>query len=110
MSGWWYAALGTLVAAGAMFLVARIARIRTWLWASLVGLALVPAFAGYGAGGTWIRDTCHALPQGEVCARLVDRRDVIRKRFFNAQERERDDLRREERGINARLAADCWAG
>ncbi|HRO28549.1 MAG TPA: hypothetical protein PLD19_14095, partial [Luteimonas sp.] len=66
-----------------------------------------PGYGGYGGAGTWIRDTCHALPQGEVCARLVDRRDAIRKRFFNAQERERNTLRTEERGINARLAADC---
>lgn len=64
----------------------------------------------YGAGGgTWVRDTCHALPQGEVCARLADRREEIRHRFFNAQESERNLLRREERGINARLAADCGA-
>ncbi|MCW5579922.1 MAG: DUF4124 domain-containing protein [Luteimonas sp.] len=62
----------------------------------------------HGAGaGTWVRDTCHALPQAEVCARLVDRRDEIRRRFFNAQESERNTLRREERGLNARLAADC---
>lgn len=64
-------------------------------------------YGGYGGAGTWVRDTCHALPQGEVCARLVDRREQIRQRFFNAQERERDTLRVEERGINARLAADC---
>ena len=63
-------------------------------------------FAGYG-GGTWVRDTCRALPQREVCARLTDRRDAIRRRFFNAQERERDTLRIEERDIDARLAADC---
>lgn len=62
--------------------------------------------AGYG-GGTWVRDTCHALPQAEVCARIRDRREDIRRRFFNAQESERNELRREERGINARLAADC---
>ncbi|MBP6796660.1 MAG: DUF4124 domain-containing protein [Luteimonas sp.] len=62
----------------------------------------------YGAGGgTWVRDTCHALPQEEVCARLADRREQIRRRFFNAQESERNLLRREERGLNARLAADC---
>ena len=62
----------------------------------------------FGTGaGTWVRDTCHALPQGEICARLVDRRDEIRRRFFNAQETERNTLRREERGINARLSADC---
>lgn len=67
-----------------------------------------PAPHGYvQGGGTWIRDTCHALPQAEVCARLRDRREQIRRRFFNAQETERDVLRREERGINARLGADC---
>lgn len=62
---------------------------------------------GSAGGGTWVRDTCHALPQAEVCSRLADRREVIRRRFFNAQETERNELRREERGINARLAADC---
>lgn len=64
--------------------------------------------AAYGAG-TWIRDTCYALPQGEVCDRLVDRRDEIRRRFFNAMPSERDVLRVEERGINARLDNDCGA-
>jgi hypothetical protein len=54
-----------------------------------------------------VRDDCHALPQGEVCARLVDRRDALRTRFFNAQQRERDTLRVEERGLDARLAQDC---
>ena len=64
--------------------------------------------AAYGAG-TWIRDTCHALPHAEVCDRLVDRRDEIRRRFFNAMPSERDVLRIEERGINARLDNDCGA-
>jgi hypothetical protein len=69
-----------------------------------------PGYGDFGGPGTWIRDTCHTLPQGEVCGRLADRRDEIRRRFFNAQETERDTLRREERGINARLAADCGNG
>jgi hypothetical protein len=60
----------------------------------------------YGAG-TWVRDECHALPQAEVCSRLVDRRDAIRTRFFNAMPSERDTLRVEERGIVARLGNDC---
>ena len=62
--------------------------------------------AAYGAG-TWIRDRCHALPPAEVCDRLEDRRDEIRRRFFNAMPSERDVLRTEERGINARLDQDC---
>jgi hypothetical protein len=67
-----------------------------------------PAYGyGYGAAGTWVRDECHALPQMEVCERLRDRRDEIRRRFFNAQPTERATLDREQRGINARLSADC---
>lgn len=60
----------------------------------------------YG-GGRWVRDECQALPQAEVCARLRDRREDIRDRRFNAQQRERETLAREERGISARLSADC---
>jgi hypothetical protein len=66
----------------------------------------VYGLAGYGAG-TWIRDDCHALPQADVCARLVDRRDEIRRRFFNAMPNERGTLSTEERAINARLDNDC---
>lgn len=62
--------------------------------------------AAYGAG-TWVRDDCHPLPQAEVCARLRDRRDEIDRRFFNAQPGERDALRVEERGVDARLSQDC---
>ena len=63
-----------------------------------------PAASG---GGQWIRDTCVQMPPWEACALLRDRRDAIRTRFFNAQEKERDSLRSEERAINARLANDC---
>ncbi len=61
---------------------------------------------GYGSG-YWAHDDCHALPQRETCARLRDRREQIRERFFNAQANERATLDKEERGINARLAEDC---
>jgi hypothetical protein len=47
------------------------------------------------------------LPPQEACARLRDRRAELRNRFFNAQEKERDVLRREERALNARLDNDC---
>lgn len=58
-------------------------------------------------GGGWIRDECHPLPQARVCGLLSDRRTEIRRRMFNAQPSERAVLREEERGITARLDADC---
>lgn len=67
---------------------------------------VVPTIAAYGAG-TWVRDACHALPQAEVCDRLVEQRDELRRRAFNAQPSDRVRIEREERGINARLASDC---
>ena len=69
-----------------------------------------PPHGGYhpGAGGGVVeRDPCHALPPAESCARLRDRRDALRRRFFNAQQVERDTLRVEERGLNARIDRDC---
>ena len=64
--------------------------------------------AAYGAG-TYVQDTCYALPQADVCARVRDRREEIRRRFFNAMPSERDVLRVEERGLNHRIDADCAA-
>ena len=68
---------------------------------------VVPTVAAYGNAGSWIRDSCHALPQRETCDRLRDRRDELRRRAFNAQPSERARLDVEERGINARLSSDC---
>lgn len=68
----------------------------------LAGLAYTP--------GTWVRDRCYPLPQAEVCDRLLDRRSELRRRFFNAMPSERELLRVEERGINARLDNDCGVG
>lgn len=66
-----------------------------------------PPWPTASGGGTWIRDDCAMLPPAETCARLRDRRDEIRTRFFNAMPSERDVLRVEERAINARLDNDC---
>lgn len=60
--------------------------------------------------GTWIRDTCRAMPQAETCARLRDRRAAIERRFFNAMPSERARLDLEERALDARLDADCGQG
>lgn len=58
-------------------------------------------------GGTWVRDTCHPLPQQEVCARLSDRRYEILRRYGSAMSSERRALDLEQRGIDARIANDC---
>src|SRR5690606_7040503 len=51
LSPWIPAAIGTLVSGGAMAALSARARIRSWLWVSLFGLAVVPAMLGY-AGDT----------------------------------------------------------
>lgn len=61
----------------------------------------------YGAPAIVERDPCHPLPQAEACARLRDRRDDVRRRFFAAQPTLRDTLRVEERGLVARIERDC---
>jgi Domain of unknown function (DUF4124) len=71
-----------------------------------LGSIVVPTAAAYGAT-TWVRDACFALPPGEVCARVRDRRDELRRRFVIAQPSERAMLGREERSIEARLNQDC---
>lgn len=57
--------------------------------------------------GTWVRDACRPMPQAETCARLRDRRAEVERRFFNAMPSERARIEVEERGIDARLDADC---
>ncbi|WP_305804300.1 DUF4124 domain-containing protein [Stenotrophomonas sp. YIM B06876] len=58
-------------------------------------------------GSTLVRDTCHALPPQEVCARLKDRRWELIRRYNSALQSEREQLVREQRGIDARLEQDC---
>lgn len=62
---------------------------------------------GYGPASVRVRDQCHPLPPAEICARVRGERDDIRRRFFNAQQRERERLDKQERALNARLSADC---
>jgi hypothetical protein len=72
--------------------------------------------AGYQAGswgpllidnGTWVRDTCYALPQADACERLREERGHLGRRRFNAQPTERAEINREERSVEARIAQDC---
>ncbi|MCL1499536.1 DUF4124 domain-containing protein [Xanthomonas nasturtii] len=68
---------------------------------------------GYGGtvivpyGNVQVRDECHALPEQEVCARLADRRWELIRRYNSALQSERQDLSREQRGIEARQQRDC---
>jgi len=58
-------------------------------------------------GSVQVRDECHALPQQEVCSRLADRRWELIRRYNSALQSEREQLSREQRGIDARLQQDC---
>jgi hypothetical protein len=54
LSGWVFAGIGTAVVSGVMILIAWLARIRTWLWAGLLGLTIVPALVAYAADNPWV--------------------------------------------------------
>lgn len=58
-------------------------------------------------GSVLVRDECHALPPREVCARLSDRRWELIRRYNSALQSEREQLMREQRGIEARMDQDC---
>lgn len=57
--------------------------------------------------GTWIRDACTRLPQGEVCARLRDRRHALDRRYNSALQSERRRITDEQRLIDAQLDEGC---
>ncbi|MBA8681386.1 DUF4124 domain-containing protein [Stenotrophomonas tumulicola] len=62
---------------------------------------------GFPAGNVLVRDACHALPPQEACARLRDQRWELDRRYNSALQGERQDITREQRGIDARLDQDC---
>ena len=66
-----------------------------------------PSTVTVPAGSVLVRDSCHALPPQEVCARLRDRRWELDRRYNSALQSERTDISNEQRGIDARLSRDC---
>lgn len=60
----------------------------------------------YGPGA-WVRDECYPLPLEEACARLRDQRWDLGRQYNSALQSERRDIEVEQRGIDARLQADC---
>lgn len=53
VSDWIFAGIGMLVAAIALLALAALVRLRTWLWAGLVTLALAPAPFSYASDSPW---------------------------------------------------------
>lgn len=66
VSAWYFGAIGLFVGAGAMAAVGAWLRMRTWLWSGVVGLAIVPAFLGYGLGESTSADATWAATWGHV--------------------------------------------
>lgn len=73
----------------------------------VVGPGPRPPHVVVPVGGSWVRDPCQRLPQEEVCRRLSDRRFEILRIYHAAMPSGRAELDREQRVIDARLAADC---
>ncbi|MCU1412426.1 MAG: hypothetical protein JWR04_3133 [Rhodoglobus sp.] len=79
VSGWWPVAVGTLVGSVGLIVLARAARIRTWSWAGILGVALTPAFVGYAVNTPWTAILGHlvagfaALALHELVKRLAPR-------------------------------------
>ncbi len=53
VSEWMLGGIGMLVAAASLLLLAALVRLRAWLWAGLLGLALTPAPFAYSFDGVW---------------------------------------------------------
>ncbi|MDJ0338617.1 hypothetical protein [Cryobacterium sp. PH31-O1] len=80
LSPWVFAAAATLASGAVMVIVSTRARIRSWLWISLVGLTLVPAMLGY-AGGTALSATWGHLGVGFVALALMGSIAGLAQRF-----------------------------
>jgi hypothetical protein len=68
--------------------------------------AMPGAGNAYGAG-VWVEDQCYRLPPQEICARRREHLAELGRRIFNGQQRERDRLRVEQRGLRAQLREEC---
>ncbi|MEO6533344.1 MAG: hypothetical protein ABIO06_07190 [Pseudolysinimonas sp.] len=79
-SGWVFAGIGTAVASGVMVLIAWLARIRTWLWAGLLGLTIVPALFAYAADNPWVTIVGH-LAVGFAALAVHDAARALAPRF-----------------------------
>jgi len=81
--GWAGAALATLLFSAALIGLSALARIRSWLFAGLLGVAVAPALLGYAGPGPWSSIAGHvsvafaALALGYARRRLAARFDGV---------------------------------
>lgn len=59
------------------------------------------------ASGTWIEETCYALPAAEACARRRDRLSQLGKDWYLAFPSERDQIERRQQSLREQLRAEC---
>jgi len=77
------AAVATTVVSGLMIGLARIRRLRTWLWSGLVGLAIAPLLFGFAVGTAWSA-TLGWLGLGAVALITHELTRLLRPRFDSA--------------------------
>ncbi|MDJ0325372.1 hypothetical protein QMG61_16520 [Cryobacterium sp. PH31-AA6] len=87
-SPWALAASGTLVSGTLMVIVSTLARIRSWLWISLVGLTIVPAMLGY-SGGTTLSAALGHLGSAFVALALLGAIPGLARRYDGSLQSER---------------------
>ncbi|NQX12518.1 hypothetical protein HQQ80_12830 [Microbacteriaceae bacterium VKM Ac-2855] len=80
IDGWAAVGIATLLCSAVMVLIAALARIRSWLWAGLVGVALAPAFLGY-SGDMQPASWAGHLGVGFVAVALHSVLERMRRRF-----------------------------
>lgn len=80
LSGWAAVGAATLLCSAVMLAIAALARIRSWLWAGLVGVAAAPAFFGYAGESLWSSMAGH-LVVGFVAVALHGVVGRMRSRF-----------------------------
>ncbi|PWC08318.1 SCO7613 C-terminal domain-containing membrane protein [Mycetocola zhujimingii] len=91
-SPWVFAATGTLIGGTVMVIASVRARIRSWLWISLLGLALVPAMLGYAGGGTSLSATIGYLGVAFAALALMGLMPRLERSFGERVQPERTAL------------------
>lgn len=107
ISTWVFAAIGTLAAGLVMVVVSTRARIRSWLWVSLLGLSVVPAMLGY-AGETTLSATVGHLGVAFAALAFLETTPRLARRFDGRLRAERVSLAVLQIVVTALVLAQVW--